>query len=443
MANSEAIKAENNLKTTRMEFSGRLRLRTLVALRWLAIIGQSIAIIVVGFLFHFPLPLAWCFGAVAVSSWINIILAFALPSQRLLKSWEATTQLSFDLLQLTFLLYLTGGITNPFSVLVIAPATIAAATLRPRWVLFIVVLAMACVTFLHYNAMPLPWYQSYGIELPQLYKSGLAIGIIIGLLFTTAYAFRVSAEEMRLADALIATQKILAKEQQLAAVGGLAAAAAHELGTPLATIQLTSKEMVRDLKSGQSQEDAQLIYEQSLRCRDILRNLSLQKYITDPTVEKLPIGQLLQEAAGRHSQIDKAVLFDINPPSEDAVLIVHRMPEVLYGLGNFIENGLQYAKEKLIIRCMWNNRVIEVEIVDDGRGFDPDILPRLGEPYVTTRGHGSSGAQIREGMGLGFFIAKTLLERSGGHVRFGNQASPKSGAIVRVVWSRDDLEYKE
>lgn len=445
--NNSSVANEDSDKSSAMGYSGRIRLRTLVALRWMAILGQTSAIIIVGFLFHFPLPLALCFGAVAASSWLNIILAFALPSQRLLKSWEATSQLAFDILQLAFLLYLTGGITNPFSVLIIAPATIAASTLRPRWVVFIISLAIACVLFLSYNAMPLPWYVGVSLDIPELYKYGLAAGTIIGLLFTCAYAFRVSAEELRLADALIATQKILAHEQQLAAVGGLAAAAAHELGTPMATIQLTSKEMVNDLEDGQTKEDAQLIYEQSLRCREILRNLSLQKNVSDPTVERLPIEQLLQEAASRHSSNNsnnnKAILYDINPPNDGAQLIVKRMPGVLYGLGNFIENGIQFAHEKLEIRCKWNSRIISVEIMDDGKGFDPDILPRLGEPYVTTRGHGTSGAQVREGMGLGFFIAKTLLERSGGKVKFGNRAAPQTGAIVKIVWSRDNLEFKE
>lgn len=426
------------------EHVGRLRLRTLVALRWLAIVGQLLAISIVAFAMRYELPLTECFSAISASAWFNIVLAFALPSQRLLKNWEATAQIAFDILQLAYLLFLTGGVANPFILLLIAPTTIAASTLRPIWVVVLLTLASLSVWFLYYFSLPLPWGFEKGFEIPQLYRLGLAIGVLIGIYFTAAYAWRVSAEEGRLAEALIATQNILAREQRLAAVGGLAAAAAHELGTPLATIQLTAKEMTLDLPEGTAKEDAQLILDQSLRCREILRNLSSHSNVSDPTQTTISIGQLLEEAAGRHSSNNsKAIVFDLNPKKIDDSLIVRRMPEILYGMGNFIENALSYAKSKVTIHSEWDSRLIEVSIIDDGKGFDPDILPRLGEPYVSTRGQGTQGAKIREGMGLGFFIAKTLLERSGANISFGNRTGHNSGAIVRMVWSRDDLEIKE
>lgn len=428
----------------RTEHVGRLRLRTLVALRWLAIIGQLIAISFVAFGMRYKLPLTECFSAISASAWFNIVLAFALPSQRLLKNWEASAQIAFDILQLSYLLFLTGGVANPFVLLLIAPTTIAASTLRPVWVVTLMLLASISVWFLYSYSLSLPWEVENGLALPQLYKLGLTIGVLIGIFFTAAYAWRVSAEEGRLAEALIATQNILAREQRLAAVGGLAAAAAHELGTPLATIQLTAKEMTLDLPEGNAKEDAQLILDQSLRCREILRNLSSHSNVSDPTQTTISIGQLLEEAVGRHSSNNsKAVVFDLNPKKSDDNLIVRRMPEILYGLGNFIENGLSFASSKVTIYSQWDAKLIEVSIIDDGKGFDPDILPRLGEPYVSTRGQGTQGAKVREGMGLGFFIAKTLLERSGGNISFGNRTGQNSGAIVRIVWSRDDLEIKE
>lgn len=420
---------------------GRLRLRTLVALRWLAIVGQTISVAIIAIVFGYDLPLTPCFSAISASAWFNIVLAFALPSQRLLKQWEAAGQLIFDIFQLSFLLYLTGGISNPFMLLLIAPTTIAASTLRKHWILLILSIALIMVAILYQSPYPLPWVKGQEFSLLPMYKLGISIGLSIGILFTAAYAWRVSAEEIRLADALIATQAILAREQRLAAVGGLAAAAAHELGTPLATIQLTAKEMTRALSDGPDKEDAQLILEQSLRCREILRNLSAHNSFSDPTIISLPFGQLLREAAERHnSNTSKALLFDINPPQIDDELIVHRMPEIIYGLGNFIENAFFYAKSKVTISASWDNKLVKVKIIDDGRGFDPDILPRLGEPYISSRTQGTQGAQTREGMGLGFFIAKTLLERSGGQISFGNQTGNSTGAIVIIIWSRDGLE---
>jgi two-component system, sensor histidine kinase RegB len=422
---------------------GRLRLRTLVALRWLAIVGQTISIAIISFWLGFDLPLTNCFSAIAASAWFNIVLAFALPSQRMLKQWEAAGQLAFDILQLAFLVYVTGGIANPFALLLIAPATIAASTLRIQWVAVLITIVIACVYALYLSPYPLPWNNIEIFTLSPLYKIGLTIALITGVIFTSAYAWRVAAEELRLADALIATQAILSREQRLAAVGGLAAAAAHELGTPLATIQLTAKEMTRALPKGPDLEDAQLILEQSLRCREILRNLSAHNEVTDPTIVSVPIGLLLREAAQRHSNnSNKAIVYDIMTKDNEEDIIVARMPEIIYGLGNFIENAISYGKEKITISASWDSKYIKVKITDDGRGFDPDILPRIGEPYVSTRGQGTLGAQLREGLGLGFFIAKTLLERSGAQISFGNQTNGKTGAIVRVVWSRDDIEIK-
>lgn len=428
-------------RTLRQDSFGRLRLRTLVSLRWLAVAGQVLTVTFVAFKLGYELPLATCFGAIACSAWLNIILTFSFPSQRMMKHWEAALQLIFDISQLGFLIYLTGGTNNPFALLFIAPATIAAATLSWRWVIAIIIVTLTWVGILHFWHMPLPWIETAQFQLPVMYEYGTVFAICIGVLFTSAYAWRVAAEELRLANALIATQTILAQEQKLAALGGLAAAAAHELGTPLATIQLTAKELTRDLSEGDAKDDANLIFEQSLRCRDILRDLSAHSALNDPTIEFLPIGQLLQEAATKHdNNHDKAILFEINPPQNETELIMVRRPEILYGIGNFIENGISFAKSKLTIKCKWDAKLLDITIIDDGPGFDPDILPRLGEPYISSRGQGTTGAQLREGMGLGFFIAKTLLERAGGEVSFGNQISPSQGAIVRIIWSRDDIE---
>lgn len=427
---------------TNAPYVGRLRSRTLVGSRWLALLGQMATILIVHFQLGFALPLALCILAIGANAALNLFLSLALPVGRLVRQWEAAAQLTFDVLQLTFLLFLTGGIENPFCLLLIAPVTVSAATLRPRWTLGLIGVTLLCVMALIVTPFPLPWNPAGGFELPAVYRFAVAIAIGIGLLFTAGYAWRVSVEEGRLADALIATQEVLAREQRLAALGGLAAAAAHELGTPLATIQVTAKELARSLEVGSlDQEDAQLILSQAQRCREILRKLSTSREISDPNVERITLGQLLEEAAARHPDHgSKALLFDIRRPDGAPDLVVMRQPAVLYGLGNLIENALEFSAQAVTIFAQWDANYVQVAISDDGPGFEEGVLERLGEPYLTTRGAGTSGSRQREGMGLGFFIAKTLLERSGAKVTSGNQAGGTRGAVVKAVWARRDFE---
>lgn len=425
-------------------FVGRLRSRTLVGSRWFALIGQFITVLVVYFGFKFDLPLLACLLTTAANITLNIVITVGLPPQRLVRQWEAAAQLTFDVLQLALLLYLTGGIANPFCLLLIAPATIAASTLQPRWTLSIIAVTILSVYVLALYSYPLPWQPAGSFVMPALYQSAMACAIIIGLIFTASYAWRVSLEESQLADALIATQEVLAREQRLAALGGLAAAAAHELGTPLATIQVTAKEMLRSLPPNSLDlEDAELILSQAQRCREILRNLTNQKEIPESVTDTLPFGQLLEEVAERHPEMgQKAVLFDIQGPQGKGELMVIRKPAILYGLGNLFENALHYAKQAVTVSAKWDERSVRVTITDDGPGFDEAILDRLGEPYVSTSLQGSASANAREGMGLGFFIAKTLLERSGGQVSFWNGTGPGQGAVVQTVWPLSAIAAK-
>jgi two-component system, sensor histidine kinase RegB len=431
-----------NAIATNAPFVGRLRSRTLVSSRWLAFIGQMATIFFVHFTLGYELPMVLCTLAIGANIALNLFLSTALPAGRLVRQGEAAAQLTFDVLQLTFLLFLTGGIVNPFCLLLIAPVTVSAATLRPRWTLTLIGVTLACIALLIVTPYPLPWKPAGGFALPDVYRFAVAIAIFIGLLFTAGYAWRVSLEEGRLADALIATQEILAREQRLAALGGLAAAAAHELGTPLATIQVTAKELARALpEGGLDQEDAQLILAQAQRCREILRRLGDNQALADPTLDRVSLGQLLEDAASRHADLSsKALLFDIQPPENEPDLIVSRQPAVLYGLGNFIENALEFAGSAVTIFAKWDAAHVEVTISDDGQGFDDTVLERLGEPYVTTRGAGSGVPRVREGLGLGFFIAKTLLERSGAQVTVQNRFGAERGASVTIKWPRKALE---
>ena len=439
----------------------RLRLRTLVGLRWFAITGQSVSVILVHYFLGYPLPLFLCMAAILSSVIVNVFLIIAYPLSRLLDDRDTAFYLGFDILQLTVLLYLTGGVQNPFALLYLAPVTISASWLKIKDTLLLGGLAFCCVTLLTFQYRPLPWGESVEFDLPLMYMVGLWIALLFGIGFTAIYASRLAMEANRMSDALTATQLVLAREQKLSAVGALAAAAAHELGTPLATIQVVAKELLHDVSEGDPlREDCELLYSQSKRCRDILGELSVRSDEEDEIYASLPVGSLVQDLLSHHHGF--GVEISVKPlPSDQAEPKVWRRPEILHGLECFIENAVDFASSQVVALCRWDAALIEIVICDDGPGFAPDILPRLGEPYVTTRARKRGAVEISidsetgigGGLGLGFFIAKTLLERSGARVSFANQGylpadSPaadlafSSGAVVTVTWPRGAVEVK-
>ena len=418
----------------------RVRLRTLIFLRWLAIVDQAAALLFVQFGLGFKLPLGACLAVVAASSWVNLLLMIALPSQRLVREWEAALQLAYDLLQLAVLVGLTGGVENPFMLLFIAPVAGSAVALRPIVTGALAGFAFLCVGALAFWAAPLPWTPGSAFSPPPLYRAGLSAAVLVGLGFTSVYAWRVAAEEERLNAALSAAQAVLAREQQLSALGGLAAAAAHELGTPLATIHLVAKEMARAVPMDSPlREDIDLLVSQSERCRDILKQLSARPDEKDAVHSRLPLPALLNEVVEAHRAAGIEIVLTVTPMKggdSDPPPVLMRMPEVIYGLGNFVDNAIGFAKTKVEVVGRWSNDQIEIIIRDDGPGFAVGVLSRLGEPYVSERGEDEGG------MGLGFFIAKTLLERSDAQVDFRNRPPPSRGAVVRAIWPRSALEAR-
>ena len=443
-------------------------LRTLIVLRWLTILGQSAAVLTASLALHFPLPLWPCLIVIAVGAAVNVgamarvrRLEASLPDGR-----QTAIHLGFDILQLGVLLGLTGGLENPFCLLLVAPVTIAAAALPARQALLLGLLALVAVAILFFWSEPLPWRPYEHFALPALYRFGMALALVTGVVFTAGYAWRVAADAEKLELALATTQDVLQREQRLAALGGLAAAAAHELGTPLATIQVVAKEMKRAAPpEGELAEDASLILQQAERCRAILAQLSQQPEEDDALYADVALKALLEEVAAPHRGFDLA--FDIvvrTPPGQPAPR-VRRLSEVVHGLSTLVENAADFARSRVEIRAVVDAGWIEIEILDDGPGFAGDILPRLGEPYVTSRPQGKArralAAQIADaarrrppgeppiapsqgGMGLGFFIARTLLERTGGQVSVG-QGLPQPdgkgrGARVAVRWARPALE---
>ncbi len=424
---------------------GPVRLRTLTALRWLAVGGQTSAILLVHFALGYPTPLGLCLGAIAASAWLNLFTVLRFSPQRILSDREAAAYIAFDIVQLCVLLFLTGGLQNPFAALIIAPVTIAASILPLRLTVLLAALAIAGISLLAQFHMPIPWTPGETLKLAPTFIAGVWVALSFSVAFFAAYAHRVAAESAQMRSALAATQLVLAREERLAALGGLAAAAAHELGTPLATIQVTAREMERDLADNEDlREDASLLVSQARRCRDILGRLSHHGDAGDAVHDRLDVDALIKEAAAPVlDEPDAAeIQFDLEPTDDAPPPVLRRRPEIIFGLRNFIENAGSFAASRVRIAAAWDKENLQITVHDDGPGFSPEILMRLGEPYVS--GRASQGPLRRKsGMGLGFFIAKTLLEATGAEVSFDNwpwEDQPnRHGARVAVNWSLSDV----
>ncbi|MGQ4274453.1 ActS/PrrB/RegB family redox-sensitive histidine kinase [Terrihabitans sp. B22-R8] len=414
--------------------SGRLRLDTLVKLRWLAIAGQTIAIFIVFAGFGVRLPLVPCLVVIGLSAVLNTALRLIYPVTQRLDHRRAVLLLGFDILQLAALLAMTGGLENPFSVLFLAPVLISATNLPPALTTLLGLLAFVCSSLLAFFHLPLP-LPNGAPGLPPLYVAGVWVALGLALVFISAYAWRVAEEGRQLSEALAATELVLAREQHVSALDGLAAAAAHELGTPLATIRLVARELERAMPAdGPYREDVILLREQVDRCRDILQKLT-SLHEDEAPHEHMSIRHLIEDVVAPHREF--GVEIAINSARGDDEPVGRRNPGVLYGLGNLVENAVDFAQSRVWIDCGWNADNVSITITDDGPGFSPEVLARLGEPYLTTRSRRPETDMERPGLGLGVFIAKTLLERSGASMGFENGAQ---GAIVRIVWPRFAFE---
>ena len=427
---------------------GMLRLRTLVRLRWLAIVGQAGAVLGVHFVLGFPLPLSSCLAAVALSAWLNIFLSIRWRKSVRLQETHSGLLLLYDVLQLGVLLYLTGGIENPFAFLFLVPVTISATSLTTRWTIWLGIVAFGCATFLAFEHYPLPWVPGQRLELPELYIAGMWAAIICGVVFSAIYARRIADEARQMSAALSATEMVLAREQRLSALDGLAAAAAHELGTPLATIALVAKELKREIPvDGPYTEDIDLLISQTARCREILARLSSREAQTDDMYQRTRmlamIEELIEPLRGSDVIIAVTSTEDSDITERNLEPVFRRNPGIAYGLGNLLENAVDFARSRLEVDAKWTPAQVSITVTDDGPGFHENILDRLGDPFVTTRpgyGEGTDEAGRHEGMGLGFFIAKTLLERSGATVSLANRPSPEHGAVVHIVWPRELID---
>lgn len=429
MGEAPALTAEA-LPATR----GAVRVRTLLYLRWVAILGQGLSLYITEVLLRASVPLHECLTVIGAAAVMNIHLLTSRQRQDWLGRRMATAHLAFDVLQVSALLYLTGGLTNPFSVIIIVPVTICATILPLRSTAALGTLAIGAISVLAFWHQPLPWPSPEGFALPRLYQAGLWVAISSATVFIGAYAWRVAAEARNMAAALTATKMALAREQRLSAVGGLAAAAAHELGSPLSTITVVAKELSREVEMDDPiRPDIDLLVSETVRCREILAQLSDAPDMQQATLLDRPsISALVTELAEEADTLPVPVTVVIEPDCIGAEPSLARTPELLHGLGNFLQNAAQFAKSSVMLRIFWDADEVALAVDDDGPGFPAQLIGQLGEPYVSSRA-GDSGH-----MGLGVFIATTLLSHSEGRVRFLNR--DEGGARVLITWERARIE---
>lgn len=421
-----------------------VRLDTLVRLRWFAVVGQTTAVLVVYFGLDFELPIWACLAVIALSAWLNVALRIRFPLAQRLEPDRAAWLLAFDVAELAALLFFTGGLQNPFAFLFLGPVLISATALPPRITLMLGGFAIVCATLLVFVHDPLPWDTEPPLELPQVYVMGVWLSILLSIAFIGLHAWQVTEEARQLADALAATELVLTREQHLSQLDGLAAAAAHELGTPLATITLIAKELQLAIEPhSEHADDVRLLNEQTKRCRAILAKLT-ELSSGDP-FDRMKLSSLIEEVVAPHRNFGVAIDVALSTGA-GAEPVGGRNPAVLYGLGNLLENAVDFAHERVEVAASWSAQEVAVTITDDGPGFAPEIMERIGEPYVTSRPRyrqateAEPAGQEGSGLGLGFFIAKTLLERSGATLAFENRAFPDRGAVVRVLWQRREFE---
>ncbi len=404
---------------------GRVRLHTVTVMRWIAVGGQLFTILFVHFSLGIGLPLAALLPAVALTASINLVLSlmFAVPTR--LSERSAAVLFGYDIVQLYYLLALTGGLQNPFAILLLLPVALAAGTLGFGATLGLTALALVGTSALAVFPSELPW-KGGGIDLPALYVLASWTAISTAVILIAIFAWNSAEESRRYAEALAATQLALAREQQLSALGGQAAAAAHLLGSPLGTINVIAKELVRELPPDSPLlEEAEELLGQAQRCREILQSLGRRRSPDEHRpFTQAPLSTLLEGIAADFGRPGVVVDVAVEPDDDTPEPSLELAPEMRHALANLIDNAIQFAESEVLISIRLDRPGVEVLIEDDGPGFAPEVLDWLGEPYISSR----SG---KGGLGLGVFIAITLLARAGASLHFENRAK---GARVRITW---------
>src|SRR5436305_7357679 len=418
-----------------------VRLDTILRLRWLAALGQLTAIFILAQGLEFAFPAVACVGIVGMSAAVNLALQIAFNPMQRLDPIYAASLLALNIVELAALLFLTGGLQNPFSFMFLAPVLISATALPVRLTIALGLVALVCASVLVFYHLPLPWDSDDPLVLPPIYLFGVWLSITVAIGVTSLYAFQVTEEARKLSDALAATELVLTREQHLTQLDGLAAAAAHELGTPLSTIFLISRELEKSVPGDSALAgDLKTLREQAQRCRDILAKIT-QLSSSGAPFDRMPLSTVIAESVAPHRDFGIAIKVRIAVAGASEP-VGTRNPAILYGVGNILENAVDFARATVEVNAWWNTETVEIVISDDGPGIAPDMLKRIGEPYLSRR-RGDEAQSERRGLGLGVFIARTLLERTGAKVSFTNRIFPDHGAVVQIAWLRGRFEAEE
>ena len=418
----------------RLEENLNLDKKTLVFLRWIAIFGQLFSVNLVYFFLDLDFPILLCHITIAIGLFTNIYLQFGLKAN-LLKDLYSCSFLMYDIFQLSILLFLTGGIFNPFAILLIVPTIVSSTFLSMGSTIILGSSTIFLLFILTFFKMPLPGMEEYVLSFPNYYVTGILISLIIGLIFLSYFGIRFAGETKKRSDALNKLQQILAKEYELESLGGQAAAAAHSLGTPLATISVVSKEMRKEVgDDSKLTKDIDLLISQTKRCSEILKKISQKKIISDEFLSSMTFEDLLEEIIKSFQESTEKNM-KLNTERDTNKIDIKRNPELVYGLRNFIGNAIKFARQKVVISIISDNINLYILIEDDGPGFPEDIIKALGEPYIKSR---SKLYKDNAGLGLGTFLGKTLLERKSAVISFENRSS-LNGARVKIKWRINDL----
>ena len=418
----------------RLDENLNLDRKTLVFLRWIAIFGQIFSVNLVYFFLDLNFPVMLCHIVIFLGLFTNIYLQFGLKVT-LLKDLYSSSFLMYDIIQLSVLLFLTGGIFNPFAILLIVPTIVSSTFLSMGSTIILGSSTIIILFVLTFFNMPLPGMEEYVLSFPNYYVTGILISLIIGLIFLSYFGIRFAGETKKRSDALNKLQQILAKEYELESLGGQAAAAAHSLGTPLATISVVSKEMRKEVgDNSKLTKDIDLLISQTKRCSEILKNISQKKIISDEFLSSMNLENLLEEIIKSFKESSEKNIV-LNTDKDVNKIDIKRNPEIVYGLRNFIGNAVKFANQNILISIISDNINLYILIEDDGPGFPDDIIKALGEPYIKSK---SKFSKDNAGLGLGTFLGKTLLERQSAVISFENGSALK-GARVKIKWRVNDL----
>ena len=411
----------------------RLEKKTVVILRWIALIGQLLTIYFVHFYVGFDLPLIFCSLTIFCGGLTNIFIQFNFRKNQL-SNIESTILLFYDVIQLAVLIYLTGGVTNPFIIFLIVPALISSTLLNLASTLFLSIITIMCLTLLTFNYYPLPSEGNLHFHVPDYYIYSIPSALVIALIFLNYFGFRFGYEARRRGNALNKLELVLAKEQELESIGHQAAAAAHSLGTPLSTITVIAKELKKEIINNKEfKDDVDTILEQAKKCGDILKKISQNQIVDDEYIKNITLQDLLFEITKSFESITEKNL-NLNLENAKKRISIKRSAELTYGIRNFVGNAVKFSKKNININLVGNNKTTNLQISDDGPGFPDDIYKIIGEPYISTK---SKKLKSKAGLGLGTFIGKTLLERKKANIEF--LKSSDGGALVEISWNNKDF----